>query len=1008
MTPASSTDSFPYGFSGRRNRALLVALLVLAVLMAAGGLFIKYQLETLRERVQMRLAARMGARFDLSGVQVNGLRGLRIDDLSMTLDMPVGPELLLRAPRVYVYIDWIDLLYGQMTIHRIQADGAQFLISRDADGVWLDPAGARETFGGEFGGDAAFRVVGRGCRLEIHNIVGDTSFVLEDLNLDIARLADSDDISARIAGFLGGDEQKRIDTHLRYASLQDFDLRCNAATLTANDVNVFLPASRHFVSTGVAHPSLRVAGYPNNTMMVSLEADFEAVTLRDQPELFAPATGEITALASYAVDTHLLTLTTARARTGQLSGRLEGSVSFAEARPVFDLRLEADHAPVVDVLDYVLADRKDQYGELLVSIGDAYQIGLALQGTTEDPVLRASAAVNAGSVSFRPKNTRLPAANLAFGMLTVSWDSTQTLPQGALNVSGGSITDPNSGLEARDVTGTLLLREGVLALDPANAAINGNAFTGRAQYDLGTGKGEFSASGVLSEVEKTPLGSQIKNFSLSGTVNARCTGTVTADKIHVAAMLDATQAQIDFDWWLRKPIGIGATVQSLDIDIELGKAIAIAGKGTIDTSQLEASFSMLHLDKRWALDHVHFVLDPIDTGSAGKCLRIPYAISGGTGTGGYVDWKRVPDIPKGKIIRIGGQLDQVSLLPQGGAMPLAAKNARIEIVMDDSTAEPKGTVSIQAEEAQVPPLGTRWLLPLRPEPDPDPDSPEHRRAWTYALSAGALSMPPWQGVNFTGEAFSHKKESGLHRFAAQVDGGGIEGHYHFESVDNVAELQAQWTDIPAVYLIRHLKLPELLDGVITGMIHYTIDYDDPGTLQGAGSFNIREGRFSADFLAEHFKGQLQGDLATLPSSLAFSRFSADVGLDGDVVGVQNLLLRLEGISVKGEGQFVTDGDMDFRMQASIAPATARRIPALLRSFNIDGHRLTQSNIELAFDISGPTFKPVGEVTGLPSIGVTLLSGAGEMASEAIRIIDTPRQILIDLFKIFGGIVGTGK
>ncbi len=1008
MTTTASTDSHTHGLSGRRTRVLLALLLVFALLMAAGTLFIKYQLETLRERVQARLAARMGARLEMSGVQVDGLQGLRIENLSAVLNTPMGPEITVRAPAVHVHIDWIDLLYGQVSIPRIQADGAQFLIRRDENGNWFDAAAPQKALLEDFGGEAAFRIVGRGCRLEIHNLVGDSSLILDDLSMDVGRLADSEDISARLSGLLGGHPEKRIGAHLRFASLQDFDMRLQATTLSADDVNVFLPASQHFVASGTAMPSLRIAGYPNNTLTVSLEATFENLMLRDQPELFVPATGSITALASYDIEAHVLTLTTARARTGQLSGRLEGTVSLAEERPVFDLRLEADQAPVVDVLDYVLADRKDQYGELLLGIGDVYQIGLTLQGTTEEPVLSARASVNDGSVSFRPNDPRLPAADLEFSMLSVAWDSGQPLPHGALNITGGRISDPNSGLEAQAVTGTLLLREGVVSLDPVNAHINDNAFTGRAHYDIATGKGEFNVSGVITEVEKTPLGSQIKNFALAGTINTRCSGTLASDRIQVSAVLDATQAQIDFDWWFRKPIGIGATVHAINVDIVPGETITITGKGAVDTSQLEASFSLLHLEDKWTLDHIHFTLDPVDAGSAGKCFRIPYAASGGTGTEGYVDWRRVPEIPKGKVIRIGGRFDHVAFLPRDGQIPLTAKNAEVEVVIDDSTSDPKGVVTIRAEEGAVPPLGTRWLLPLREEADLDPDSLERDRAWTFVIHADSLEMPPWKGKQFVGEAFSHREESGLHRFAAVVGEGSIEGSYHFENVDNVAELHAQWTDIPARYLIRHLNFPELLDGPITGMIRYTIDYDDPGTLEGAGSFNIRDGRFSADVLAEHFQEQLQEDLAGLHAALAFSRFSADVTLEGDIVKAENLLLRLQGITLSGEGQFVTDGDMDFQLRASITPATARRIPALLRSFNIEGHRLTQSNIELAFDISGPTFKPVGEVTGLPSIGVTLISGAGEMASEAIRIIDTPRQILLDLFKIVGGIVGPGK
>jgi hypothetical protein len=85
-----------------------------------------------------------------------------------------------------------------------------------------------------------------------------------------------------------------------------------------------------------------------------------------------------------------------------------------------------------------------------------------------------------------------------------------------------------------------------------------------------------------------------------------------------------------------------------------------------------------------------------------------------------------------------------------------------------------------------------------------------------------------------------------------------------------------------------------------------------------------------------------------------------------------------------------------------------QIPILRASFNVEGHRLTQNQIELVFHVKGPAFNPSSRVKGLPPVGVTLVSGAAELTSEAFKVIDIPRQILMDLFRIGGGIVGVGK
>jgi hypothetical protein len=72
------------------------------------------------------------------------------------------------------------------------------------------------------------------------------------------------------------------------------------------------------------------------------------------------------------------------------------------------------------------------------------------------------------------------------------------------------------------------------------------------------------------------------------------------------------------------------------------------------------------------------------------------------------------------------------------------------------------------------------------------------------------------------------------------------------------------------------------------------------------------------------------------------------------------------------------------------------------NLNLEGFKIAQKDIEFVYRLQGPSFKPSGTVAGVPKPGITLVSGAFEVASE---VIDFPRQILIDLFKIGGGIIG---
>jgi len=473
--------------------------------------------------------------------------------------------------------------------------------------------------------------------------------------------------------------------------------------------------------------------------------------------------------------------------------------------------------------------------------------------------------------------------------------------------------------------------------------------------------------------------------------------------------VDATQSQIDYAWWFRKPVGMGATIQDLKIDIEPKRRITLTGAATLDTSPLNATFTFSRESGKWQMQRVDATSDGIDVVTTGKCLRLPYTASGGLGTACYYAWERMPGGPKSSLTRAGARFDGIALHPENSDIPFDCKGVQLEMTMDNSREPRTGTLSLSASEGKVPPLGSPWFLPMRPaDPELAEKYPVIPRDWSYTLSAEVLHMPPWHGQDFEGTVYSDPRQTGLSHFGADIDGGRLDGSYRLEKGDNISELVAQWTDLPATYLIRHLNFPELLTGTMNGEVRYTVDRDDPGTLRGTGFFDIRDGQFSADFLRRQFEGQLDGSITSLPSSLRFPRLRADVEFEGDTVKTRNMQLDAEGIEVSGDGQFIIDGDMDYDLRVSIAPDTAKRIPILVESFNLEGHRLTQNDIELAFHITGPTFNPTGEVAGMPPIGVTLVSGAAEVTSRAIKVIDLPRQILVDLVKIGGGIVGPGR
>ena len=166
------------------------------MLFAGVALFVKFKLESFRADIELALEERLGAHLSTGAISVNGLRGLRIDDLEVTLADPGGPHIRIENHLTLVDIDLTDLLYGRVTVDRIVLNNSSVTITRPETVDWYDP----EQFNPEAAlpletGDA-FRVTGKNCRLSILNVVGDTRIDIERFRFDISRLKDANDIVA--------------------------------------------------------------------------------------------------------------------------------------------------------------------------------------------------------------------------------------------------------------------------------------------------------------------------------------------------------------------------------------------------------------------------------------------------------------------------------------------------------------------------------------------------------------------------------------------------------------------------------------------------------------------------------------------------------------------------------------------------------------------------------------------------------------------------------------------
>ncbi|MBI1320127.1 MAG: hypothetical protein GC168_14445 [Candidatus Hydrogenedens sp.] len=1009
----------------RRSRIVrlrLLALLILAGVFAAGMLFVSYQLEDVRGRVAEMLSERAGGRLELGALEIAGLRGVRVQDFEASLAPSGGPGIHIACPEILFQVDLMGLLYGAATIDLIRVDGAVITIDPPEAGAWTSgeaspPEMNAPTQSAGGGVDALFsaidkalptfpfRIRGEDCELHIHDITPGNDVAVTAMQLDAYRLADASDVTVSLDALMNGREDKPLHAHVRYGSAEDFDVRLSHGLISADDINVYLPAEQQFVPSGSISPTLRVSGFPGKSIFVAVDASYHGLTIRNQPEFLPPLDGRLMALAEYDARAQALEINRASVDSQAFSGALEGKVLLSGAEPEFDLVLRAARLPVRDVLNDVLAKQQADWGLGDVQLQEPFDVSVALRGTSSAPEFVVSAAIDGGHLELAPAQVAGLTASVDFGRIEAHWKG-EGMPTGSLQITGGQVVHKPAGIRLDAITASARIEGNVIVLEPFSANFTGSPMVGSARYEMTTGKTDFALSGTFANIDDTPASRGLKDFYLAGSAGFRVSGSMSDGSISADVSVDATQTQIEFEWWLKKAKGIGAVLHGVHIDFTPKKRLQITGGVTLDATELSAAVDFSWRGGKLELDKIRAKTPRLDTGTADRCLFVPYRMSGGGASDATFEWDAIPEFDPGNKFTITGNLDNAIVLARGVETPIQVKNARI-VVSTETAAESTGYVEIDAEQASVPSLSEKWLLPLEPE-DLVHEEPVKPRAWTYKFRAAQIEFPPWKGTAFEGDATDTEGAFHMHRFAAEVDGGSLSGDYLLEKKDNIGHLKAQWDQVPAVYLLRHLELPEVVVGNATGHVDYAMDQDDPATLKGTGSFQIDNGKFSADFLISQLSETLQSDSTALPPSLNFSVLRSDLIFTGDRVDTPGLYLESEGLKVHGEGGFVTNGDIDYDIKVALSPSTADKIDILHNYFNIEGHKISQAELELGFHVSGPMFRPTSSVEGLPPVGVTLVSGAFEMTGEALKVIDLPRKLLVDMFKIGGGIAGARR
>lgn len=991
--------------SNRSARFWLVTLLLVSAAVAGGTLFAKYKLEGLRERVLANVRSRISADMTVASVSAFGLRGLKAEGVSIRRKAVDGTEVELTTPIAYIYIDLVELLYGDLSIDRVQLDGSSLTVRRPDD---LADRGRASNFGLLTGLDASavlpFRVSGSGCRISIINLVDGSNLELDGVDFDVSRLPASPVLTITAEGNLSRNPAKRIRATGRYASSDNFEMSLGCTFVDSDDVSLFLPAPQRIVATGTASPNLRIQANGDAKLDLAFESTVTDITVRDQPEFLDPATGTVTAFGTFDRGSRTLTVSMAEANTNAIAGNLSGTIRFGEGAPELDLNLSTRRLPVDKLLNFALENKMDEYGTVTYSVDEASQLSMTLSGSSRQPVIRVRTDIPGARIAFIPKEKRFPTADLKIGRLDVSWDSLSRQPSGSAVVSDGTLKQSDYGIEVSGVTANVVLASGVVSVHPFTATYRGQPLIARARYELASKSGELNFSGMIPAIEKTKLGSAIRNVALGGSATVNATAKVADGKWSFEGDVDASQAEIGYRWWFLKKSGMGATGRVTGTYTPK-KSVSLEVTGMAAGSQLSATLSLVHDGAKWGLRTAKATSDKLDVVSIGKCLPLPYVITGGTGQSASYEWTRAPQAGQGWHATFACEIDEIALRAEDSEEPFVCKSVALTGALSEGK-ESVGLLRLHASSVATPPLrGGRWFAPMNRDLE---KYPPIDRDWTYELSADSIIAPPWEGRDFTGVAYMTLTEIGLKSYSAKVGDGTVHGTYVSNRTENSYETKAEWRSVPSTYILKHLNQPDIFMGNMTGEVRYSQDRDDPRTLSGSGSFEIRDGQFSADYLISRFEQQLEGEVSALPPSLRFSTLQADVEFQKDVVRTPRIHLASDAMELNANGQFVIDGDMNYSIKIAVSPEAAERIPLLRDNFNVQGHRIAQQRIDLAFTLSGPTIKPSSRLEDTPPVHVTLVSGALEAANEALRVIDAPRKILVDLLKIGGGIMGARK
>ncbi|HOQ89756.1 MAG TPA: hypothetical protein PLX03_06420, partial [Candidatus Hydrogenedentes bacterium] len=638
-------------------------------------------------RLSEELAARFGVSLTVRDVRFVFPREVVLWGVRLTRDGTARePALQIDADELRIQPDLTSLLSGYTSLGRIvirdarislrlpEAEQVQAKALSPAPSASGAPAGTpKDRLAAVFSRlphlpDLPFRVSLYRCSVEIDGLpIPGNAARVNGIDADLYQPPESADRFLRVSGDVSiGDETVPALVRARISGWQDAAVTLSLESVNVNRVAGLFPAKiPGWDPAGLVSLRAELEASRSNPLKAHIRADFSGI-LPPAPlsTLSDLISGTLDLDAAVEPDFGKLALHTAlRSSILELFG--DGTLDLNTNEPQIKATIRSEALPIEPLVKTGLAFAPPEAAGVSLTPAGPGRAAVFLSGPARNPGISVEAYLPGVSARYAYPDPKIPPVRVEFGQVLLRWTRGQKFPEGMISILDGGLEKPFQTINLDRVSATILLEKGQLRLKPFSARLNGEPIFGDLSADLETLKADVSAVLSVKDIEKTPLGHPSSDLWLSGEAILRATGQISPKRIDLKASAEATRAGIGLEWWLRKPIGVGASIHEARLILEPGKLLKVEGEASVDATPIKAllEYDWDSSQKKWAVNHIRVDLPHMDVNSAGKCFNLPYTITGTFAKDGFYERNRRGDRIGGNIMEIGGYIDQARLLP---------------------------------------------------------------------------------------------------------------------------------------------------------------------------------------------------------------------------------------------------------------------------------------------------------------------------------------------------------